>query len=373
MTFVDDLAAANPVRDETPYGDARAAALIADITAGRVTAPPPPPAPTRRPWLVGGIAVAAAATLAGVLIIPPVLRHDAQVSPGLPVATSSVTPRPVPPTSASQYWKTVLHGTTLVGEGYGPSVKATEQRGVWLVPASIVRYDSVDPGRPGWSVAETGLGAATLVGGDGSGGPPARVRSVDREPEITRGSWARPDADWAAARPRDPQLLRQDLYASVEEEIRRTRMVSTPDALARRHAIEALESLRLPADLRHAMTMLLPTLPGITVQPAVLEGRAGTAYGYDDADNGMRVELMLDSASTDVIGWRGTTLGPRVGAAPVPVRSGVSMTIVVESRQLVDAISAEDLEEVVAQCALMREGPACVTTPHTPRPTPPTS
>jgi hypothetical protein len=52
MTFVDDLAAANPVRDETPYGDARAAALIADITAGRVTAPPPPPAPTRRPWLV---------------------------------------------------------------------------------------------------------------------------------------------------------------------------------------------------------------------------------------------------------------------------------------------------------------------------------
>lgn len=348
MTYLDDLRAANPAPGESPYGEHRAADLIADITSGRVTAPPPPPAPSRRPWLVGGIAVAAAATLAGVLIIPPMLRHDAAVSPGLPVPTSSVTvPRQPTPTSATQYWKTVTTGTATSGALGSNGLSA-----MFAVSFTSTSYDPVDHSGSSYQVYD-GLAGTLLAGSPRLPAPQAAhqvvARPAGKRAAGSAGGWQTPGPTWAQALPRDVAALRAKLYADAAARS------PYPDWSAFDAAVKALMSEELPQDLRAVLVQVVGTIPGAKV----VEGASGPGgeladtvtfegigYAASWPDVIHRRLLVLDRQTG--VAYRDTTTvtSPSGGMAAGTVISDTRVTV----RQLVDAVPADLLAATNRPC-----------------------
>lgn len=348
MTFLDDLAAVNPVRDESPYGGTRASALVDDITAGRLAAPPPPPAPTRRPSLVGGIAVAAAATLAGVLIIPPVLRHDAQVSPGLPVPTSaSATPNRATPTASTQYWKTVTKGIGIGGAG-----STSGEQAAYSIPFMSTDYIPVDSTRSSYQVYDAQAG--TLLTGSARFPLPEPRHQVVARPGQSRasgspGSWQTPGPGWVATMPRDVPALRQQLYAEPKM------ATAIPDATAFDDALMALSSKELPPDLRAAIVRVIATIPGARVEssPVVAGGFSGSglslqANAYVGAATicPQQRDVILDIESGIVYLDRSTVSAACAGIAK---GSRVKERFVIQ-RVLVDAVPAEILAATSQPC-----------------------
>lgn len=383
MTFLDDLRAANPAPGESPYGEPRAGDVIADITSGRVKAPPPPPVPSRRPWLVGGIAVAAAATLAGVLIIPPVLRHDAAVSPGLPVPTSRVTvPRQPTPTSTTQYWKTVTTGVAQQGASMGSGGSGRDPSSTsaqFAVPFDTTTYTPVDPSGRTFEVSDRKPGI--LVHGSAQLPSPKASHSEVARPTGRRvpgssGSWQTPGPAWFDGLPREVSALRARLYADA-------RPPSAPlgqDAAAFGLAVSTLHSEELPADLRALVMQVVATIPGASVgEPIAIAGQRGiplTLVGRVVSFDGRtwyigRIQVVLGDPGLVLRVLQELT----EAQDGMPAGTVVSRVEVV-SRDLVDAVPAELAALVGRPCgaSFPAGGPTgCdvgATSASTPEPTP---
>lgn len=355
MTYLDDLAAANPVRGETSYDAGRAATLVADITAGRVTAPAPPPAPTRRPWLVGGIAVAAAATLTGILVIPPLLPHDeAQISPGLPIpttATATASTRATPtsaaavlrlaaevverspdpkPTATTQFWRSEVldigHGS-LSETGVD---RVTRQATVQIVWAQTF-YHPIDPQQPSYELQDRR--PAALVSGDPSASrlPAAEIVRINMPPEgSASGGWLNPTAAWIATLPRAESELRARLYADAGGS------GGLGDGAAFQYAANALWWNRLPSDVRAPLLRVMASIPGISVVDAavVLGERTGCAITVTTVNAPERRDLVVDPVTGQIIGVVQVSTETR-GDQAAGTRTGSRQFV---SRSLVNAV-----------------------------------
>ncbi len=349
------LRAADPARDVQGYADAeltrRAHAILAAPGDGRS----PVESRRSRPRRLL-LAVPVAAAVAAVLVVAPSLTGSrggasAEAAALLNTAASSITTVD-PAARPGQWWEVTTTGFNLATFG---TSKADPTTVTILEGRSSTQYVAVDGTRPTVTVS----GPATLVR-QLTGDP---VTAADLHEQLTSttetstsnlapndvpGTWQTPNAAFLAALPRDPQALRQRLYDDTAGHGRST------DGEVVVYVADVLRSGLVPADLRAALYRVLATVPGVevTARRAAIGTDSGVAFGRYESVDGTRQEIVIDTATGDLVGEREVAVTALDG---IPAGTVIGQTAV--TRVLVDAVPAATVAAAtVYQCGVSADG-----------------
>lgn len=371
LTFMDRLAAADPARTVPPYEQATAAKLLEHATDPAAPyqsteAAPPARRRGRRGALLLG---AAAAATAAALTLGPAVIGGGTGPGGATPAAAALLQRAADitvsdsPARAEQYYRITTRAAGLSAEGAQRDGRTV---GIgWRTSTESIQYVAVDGRRPSYWVDRSLSDPVRLYGPSDTPPPPredraSRARTTNLSPVDIPASWQVPTPGWLAGLPREPGALRERMYADAAGHGPST------DTEVLVLASDVLRSGLVPADLRAALYRVLRTVPGVTVtsEQVTLDGRSGVGIGRTEDRNGLRQEIVVETASGQVIGER-TLVARALDGMPLPVGSVFSESSL--SRQVVDAVPADvigaarhDTCEVTSdgavQCRLGPEG-----------------
>jgi RNA polymerase sigma-70 factor (ECF subfamily) len=286
----------------------------------------------RRRWLLAvptAVAVALAIVVAPSFVGPKV---DAQAAELLTDAASAISTTD-PSATPAQWWRVAIIGEALNISGPSGTTLTT-------VPTSSVEYVAVDGNRPSYVV--DGVGAAR------------QVTTATLTPNEIGGSWQAPDPAFLSGLPRDTQALRDRLYSDTAGH------GQSRNGEVFVYVADVLRSGLVPADLRASLYRVLATVPGVRVSShdARIGGRTGVAFSYDEAVSGTLQEIVIDTATGDLVGEREVVVDSSAG---LPI--GTVMWQSSNSRSLVDSVPARIVAAAVTeQCTGdVQSGVICTT------------
>ena len=286
------------------------------------------------------LAIPVAATVAAALVIAPTFTNSPSVSAEaatiLNKAADNITATD-PAAKPGQWWKVTTSGFNLAI--IGTSTTDPNAAVAILEGRTDTSYIAVD----GSHATYTASGPATFVrqvGGahvtaadlpdqfNGSG----EVTTSNLAPNDTPGAWQAPTPAFLAALPRDPSALRQRLYDDTAGHGRST------DGEVFVYVADVLRSGLVPADLRGALYRVLATVPGveITSRTATIGTAKGIAFGWYEATDGTRQEIIINPANGDLIGERDVTV-TNVGDIPAGTVTGETVV----TRTLANTVPAD--------------------------------
>ncbi|HEV2783247.1 MAG TPA: CU044_5270 family protein [Actinophytocola sp.] len=226
-----------------------------------------------------------------------------------------------PPIGPGQYRYVSTHAWWL-------SMFMLEPRGFSYLAENLIEAWVPADQRQRWLERRTVTGARKWVRGTEAEARAAGVPIEEAPPPSEEwnappsGGWQRPNEQWLAGLPRDPQQLYDRLAADAPDNDR-------GDTELLVYAADALRSGLVPADVRAALYRALAKLPGleITDRLANLDGRTGTAFGMSDGD--IRHEIIIDPETGAFIGERETTVRDQDGLTAGTVLAYTSVTTAV--------------------------------------------
>lgn len=269
-----------------------AASLVATLPSWR-----------RRPELRLALAGLVAAAVAGAVIAAPILDGgggaasaaavDVLDRAALSVDVDEVTPGP------GQYWEVqtsaVYSGGNQREDGQFDMLLQEQRRTTWIPR---------DNSQPKWWDDSTSV--VDVLGSDLTIEEALELYPDTREvlKVVTEGQpqpgWQAPTWEWLQSLPRDPEQLRDRLYADSEG------AGHSRDGEVVVIVADVLRSGIVPADLRVALYQVLKTVPGVevTASEADVIGRSGVALGRLETVDGQRQEIVIDPETGDYLGDR---------------------------------------------------------------------
>lgn len=349
------LRAADPARDLPGYDEAELTRRARVIAAAPDGAASPAAGRRARPRRLL-LAVPVAAAVAAVLVVTPSLTGSrgasAEAATLLNTAASSITAVD-PAARPGQWWKVTTTGFNLATFGVSktdPTASVTILEG-----RTSTQYVAVDGSRPTVTVS----GPATFV--RQLGGAPVTAADLPDQltsstetstsnlsPNDVPGTWQTPNAAFLDGLPRDPEALRQRLYDDTAGHGRST------DGEVVVYVADVLRSGLVPADLRAALYRVLATVPGVevTARLAAIGTDSGVAFGRYESTDGTRQEIVIDTATGDLVGEREVAVTALDG---IPAGTVIGQTAA--TRVLVDAVPAATLADAtVHQCSVTADG-----------------
>lgn len=258
--------------------------------------------PRRRGWPRARLALAglAAVAVAGVAVAIPDVGGDGTASAAaVDVLDRAVLAANVPGVEPQpgQYWRVESTAVNLFGDQQEDGTFE-----MFLEEQNRITWIPRDSSQPTWWDATFRI--ADVVDADMTLDEARKTYPESREAMQTAGGgkafWQVPTWDWLQTLPRDPESLRDRLYADSAGQ------GQSVDGEAVVFVADMLRSGIVPVDLRVALYEVLKTVPGVevTAADADITGRSGVALGRLEIADGQQQEIVIDPVTGDYLGER---------------------------------------------------------------------